>query len=841
MKTLLLIVLSLIAAIPAAVGQDANYTFTIKGIVTDSVSNEGEPYATISIAKKEKPGKAVKMAVTKKDGSFSEKVNGKGNFVITINSMGRKAIVKNFSITGNEKTVDLGTLYITDAKNELEGVEIVMQKPLVKADIDKIEYDIESDPDSKSNSIIEMLRKVPLVTVDGEDNITVNGSSSFKVYVNGRPNNMMTKNPKDVLKSMPANSIKKIEVITDPGPKYDAEGVGGILNIVTIGSGFEGYTLTLGGNVSNRGAGGGLFGTIKSGKLTVSARYNYNYDGNRTGYSESSRVVTEENVSQDASNMTSSSENKSHGDFQSGSIEASYEIDSLRLVTMSLGLWGGGNKGNSMSEMTGTSPMDGHTLYGYSAMGRNNSSWKSIDGGIDYQRLFKVKDRMLTLSYKINTNPDTNDYYTDYDEISADNGWENYINRLENQYSDNSERTTEQTFQADYTTPIGKMHTIEGGMKYIIRNNSAENDRYIKPAEDGGEYTYDTEQSSHYKHENDIIAAYLGYKIKVKKWSGRLGARYEHTIQDVKYLLGQGDDFRKHFNDLVPSATIGYKLTDMSNLKLGYSMRIYRPGIWYLNPYLNNTDPSNISQGNPNLESEKSHSFNIGYSNFTSKLSLNLSMRYSFTNNSIERLTTMVNDNSIAGLQNPTGKDVLYSTYENIGKTRSAALSAYVNWNATKSTRIYANMNGQWQYFSDGKNLSNRGWNMYLSGGIQQSLPKEWRISLNVFTMTPNITLQGRGTSYTSYGININKSFLNKRLTISAFASNFLKKYMEYKNTTSSTDFIQKSVSKYDNQRFGISLSYRIGELKASVKKAARSISNDDVKGGGSGSGGSSN
>lgn len=833
MKTILLIVLSLIAAIPAAMGQDTNYAFTVKGIVTDSVSNEGEPYATISIAKKEKPGKAVKMAVTKKDGRFSEKVNGKGNFVITISSMGRKAIVKNFSVKGSEKTIDLGTLYITDAKNELEGVEIVMQKPLVKADIDKIEYDIESDPDSKSNSIIEMLRKVPLVTVDGEDNITVNGSSSFKVYVNGRPNNMMTKNPKDVLKSMPANSIKKIEVITDPGPKYDAEGVGGILNIVTIGSGFEGYTLTLGGNVSNRGAGGSLFGTIKSGKLTVSARYNYNYDGNRTGYSESSRTVTEENISPDASNMVSSSESKSHGNFQSGSIEASYEIDSLRLITMSLGLWGGGNKGNSISEMTGTSPMDGHTLYGYSAMGRNNSSWKSIDGGIDYQRLFKVKDRMLTLSYKINTNPDTNDYYTDYDEISADNGWENYISRLENQYSDNSERTTEQTFQADYTTPIGKMHTIEGGMKYIIRNNSAENDRYIKPAEDGGEYTYDTEQSSHYKHENDIIAAYLGYKIKVKKWSGRLGARYEHTIQDVKYLLGQGDDFRKHFNDLVPSATIGYKLTDMSNLKLGYSMRIYRPGIWYLNPYINNTDPSNISQGNSNLESEKSHSFNIGYSNFTSKLSLNLSMRYSFTNNSIERLTTMVNDNSIAGLQNPTGKDVLYSTYENIGKTRSAALSAYVNWNATNSTRIYANMNGQWQYFSDGKDLSNRGWNMYLSGGIQQSLPKEWRISLNVFTMTPGITLQGRGTSYTSYGININKSFLKKRLTISAFASNFLKKYMEYKNTMSSADFIQKSVSKYDNQRFGISVNYRLGELKASVKKAARSISNDDVKGGG--------
>lgn len=364
MKTLLLLLLSLVAAMPAAMGQVADQKFTVCGTVIDSISREGEPYATISIARKEKPGKAVKMAVTDKDGSFSETMSGKGNFVITISSIGRKAITRNFSVTEGKKTIDLGTLYITDAKNELEGVEIVMQKPLVKADIDKIEYDIESDPDSKSNSIIEMLRKVPLVTVDGEDNVTVNGSSSFKVYVNGRPNNMMTKNPKEVLKSMPANSIKKIEVITDPGPKYDAEGVGGILNIVTIGGGIEGYTLTLNGNVSNRGAGGGLFGTIKSGKLTVSARYNYNYDGNRTGYSESSRTVTEDNISADASNMASSSENKSHGNFQSGSIEASYEIDSLRLVTMSLGLWGGGNKGNSMSEMTGTSPLDGHPLYG---------------------------------------------------------------------------------------------------------------------------------------------------------------------------------------------------------------------------------------------------------------------------------------------------------------------------------------------------------------------------------------------------------------------------------------------------------------------------------------------
>ena len=227
---------------------------------------------------------------------------------------------------------------------------------MVKADIDKIEYNVQDDPDAQSNSVLEMLRKVPLVTVDGEDNIQVNGSSSFKVYVNGKPNNMMSNNPTEVLKSMPANSIKHIEVITNPGPKYDAEGVGGILNIVTVGSGLEGYTATFSANVSNRGAGGGAFGTIKSGKLTVSARYNYNYNDQPRNYSSGSQHVTSEAVTENSSNLDYDVSNKGHGSFQSGSMEASYEIDTLRLVTMSFGLWGGGNKSNGSTDYIATFP-----------------------------------------------------------------------------------------------------------------------------------------------------------------------------------------------------------------------------------------------------------------------------------------------------------------------------------------------------------------------------------------------------------------------------------------------------------------------------------------------------
>lgn len=789
-KCSLLLIMLVVSSLVAA--QNAAPTFQIKGVLLDSLTQEGEPYATIKIVKKEAPANALKMLVTDMKGKFQEKVPGTGNFVMTISSIGRNTIVKDFTVKAGEKLVDFGTLYITDASNELGQVEVVAQKPLVKADIDKIEYNVQDDPDSKSNSVLEMLRKVPLVTVDGEDNIKVNGSSSFKVYVNGKPNNMMSNNPTEVLKSMPANSIKHIEVITNPGPKYDAEGVGGILNIVTVGSGLEGYTATFSGNVSNMGAGGGLFGTVKSGKLTVSARYNYNYNDRPRSYSGGNRRTVGD-VTEGSSDLDYDGSSKGHGNFQSGSMEASYEIDTLRLVSMSFGLWGGGNNSTSINNTLATAPGTSNELYRYVSDGRSKSSWYSIDGGVDYQRMFHVKDRMFTLSYKINTSPQTSDSYSTYNDMHAATDWEDFLKRLYDLNNDGSQNTTEHTFQADYTTPIGKIHTLEAGAKYILRDNSSEDDRYERQIGTTGDYVLDEEHSSHYKHQNDILAAYMGYGLRVKKISGRLGVRYEHTKQEVKYLLGRGDDFNKNFDDVVPSASIGYKLTDMSNLRFGYNMRIYRPGIWYLNPYLNDSNPTNISQGNSHLDSEKSHSFNLSYSNFTQKFNINLSARYSFTNNSIEQVTEQVKDTEIEGLQNPTGKEVLYSTYQNIGKSRNASLSGYVNWNATSNTRIYANLYGNYTYMEGANGLKNDGWNLFAYGGAQQSLPHDWRISLNIYGQTPWIMLQGKGSSFFDYGLSVNKSFLNKRLTLSAFASNFFKKYTSPTSSIEGVGFTQDS------------------------------------------------
>ena len=163
---LLLLMLTQAHVAVSAAGGDG---FTVKGLVVDSITGEGEPYATVRVEKADAPGKAVKMLVTKSDGRFTVSLAEKGKYRLTVSSMGRADIVKDFTLEAGKPAVDLGKMPIHDATNVLAGVEVTAQKPLVTADIDKIGYDVESDPDSKTNTVIEMLRKVPMVTVDGEE------------------------------------------------------------------------------------------------------------------------------------------------------------------------------------------------------------------------------------------------------------------------------------------------------------------------------------------------------------------------------------------------------------------------------------------------------------------------------------------------------------------------------------------------------------------------------------------------------------------------------------------------------------------------------------------------
>ena len=832
-QTLISMALILMLAL-CAKAQNTQHSYTITGVVADSVTHEGEPYATLTIARADSAAKPVKQALTDIKGRFSISSSGTGSYLLMVRSMGRKPMQRAYTVDATTRTIDLGTLLLQDGGNQLETVEVVAYKPLVKADVDKIAYSVEDDPEANTNTVIEMLKKVPMVTVDGQDNIRVNGNSSFKIYVNGKPNNMMTKNPKEVLKSMPASSIKKIEVITNPGPKYDAEGVGGILNIVTEGKGPEGYNATFSGRANNSSYGGGLYATVKQGKLTMSVNYNASSNHSPKGYtySDRSQIGTDGTVT---SSTVADGYTKGHSQWQGGDVEASYEIDTLRLITGSFSLSKFTSKRDALNTAFSTMPATGQLLYGYRSPSHSKENWDDYSASLDYQRSFSVKDRLLTLSYRLESSPSTSDSRYLYTDREAADDWQTFIDRMRDQRMDGDENTMEHTFQIDYTTPFAKHHTWEAGVKYILRRNKSDNDRYNLGTGDKDE-TYDSDNSSHYRHHNDILAAYTGYGLTLDKWSARLGLRYEHTQQKVEYLLGRGTNFHKNFDDLVPSARLGYKFSDATNLSLGYKMRINRPGIWYLNPYLDDRIPDAISQGNPNLDTEKSHAVDLQFSSYNSKLTYTLTGTYRFVNNSIESVDRLVNDRDIEGLPNPTGKDVIYSSYANIGHIQYAGLMAYANWTPITNTRITLNGSVGYSHMSDGQSLRNHGWCTNIDASLQQTFAKTWIFNASYYVQTPQPTLQGKDARYQWYNFSLSKSFMDKRLTLTAYIINpFGKRYFCYRSETVADNFRTTASSSWCQLYYGVSVSFRIGKLKASVKHTERTVENNDVKQGGRG------
>ena len=832
-QTLISMALILMLAL-CAKAQNTQHSYTITGVVADSVTHEGEPYATLTIARADSAANPLKQALTDIKGRFSISSSGTGSYLLMVRSMGRKPMQRAYTVDATTRTIDLGTLLLQDGGNQLETVEVVAYKPLVKADVDKIAYSVEDDPEANTNTVIEMLKKVPMVTVDGQDNIRVNGNSSFKIYVNGKPNNMMTKNPKEILKSMPASSIKKIEVITNPGPKYDAEGVGGILNIVTEGKGPEGYNATFSGRANNSSYGGGLYATVKQGKLTMSVNYNASSNHSPKGYtySDRSQIGTDGTVT---SSPVADGYTKGHSLWQGGDVEASYEIDTLRLITGSFSLSKFTSKRDALNTAFSTMPATGQRLYGYRSPSHSKENWDDYSASLDYQRSFSVKDRLLTLSYRLESSPSTSDSRYLYTDREAADDWQTFIDRMRDQRMDGDENTMEHTFQIDYTTPFAKHHTWEAGVKYILRRNKSDNDRYNLGTGDKDE-TYDSDNSSHYRHHNDILAAYTGYGLTLDKWSARLGLRYEHTLQKVEYLLGRGTNFHKNFDDLVPSARLGYKFSDATNLSLGYKMRINRPGIWYLNPYLDDRIPDAISQGNPNLDTEKSHAVDLQFSSYNSKLTYTLTGTYRFVNNSIESVDRLVNDRDIEGLPNPTGKDVIYSSYANIGHIQYAGLMAYANWTPITNTRITLNGSVGYSHMSDGQSLRNHGWCTNIDASLQQAFAKTWIFNASYYVQTPQPTLQGKDARYQWYNFSLSKSFMDKRLTLTAYIINpFGKRYFCYRSETVADNFRTTASSSWCQLYYGVSVRFRIGKLKASVKHTERTVENNDVKQGGGG------
>lgn len=783
----------------------------VKGLLLDSLTLEGEPFATIRIFRQGKADQPVAMNVTDMDGRFEQEVSGKGAFEILFSSVGKASKTVPFTLRG-ERVVDLDTLYISEDMQQLKGVEVVAQRPLVKMEVDKMNYSTEDDVDSKSSTVLEMLRKVPMVTVDGNDNITVNGSSSFKVYVDGKPNVMMSSNPSAVLKNMPASSVKNIEVITNPGVKYDAEGVGGVLNLVTDKSSgskanLGGYNATFRGMASTRGFAGGAYFSMQKNKFSMTVNANV-----ANGDMDDSEVrVNREQFSETGNSfLENSQKGKTDMLIKMGNLNLGYEIDSLRLLSASFGLMGFDNNSDNqtMTSMRGGIYGDG---FGYTGRSKQDNGSYSINGSVDYQRSFADnKDRMLTLSYLISSSPNNTDSYSLFDEETGTS----FLN-LTDRYTDAHRNTLENTFQVDYTSPLKPGHLLNVGLKYISRNNYSDSKYYLD--RDGG-YVYDADNSLDYKHYNHILAGYAEYDGKWKRWGLKGGLRYEYTWQNVKYAAGQGENFSLSYGNLVPSANLSYTLSDNQNIGMTYNMRISRPGISYLNPYVDKSDPTSLSYGNTDLECEKAHNLSLVYNLFTSKWIVNLTLRQGICDNAIESYN-FYQDN------------ILHTTYGNIVKNHQTGLNAYINWNAGPKTRIY--LNGGASYVdlkSSALDLANSGWQANAMVGIQQTLPWNLRLSVNVISSTKQYNLQGWNTGFNAVMGSISRSFLKDRLNVGISGMTpFSGKSLEFKSYAKGKDFVNRTNMLMPVQMLSLNISYTFGKQQT-AKQAKRTIRNTDVK-----------
>ena len=698
---------------------------------------------------------------------------------------------------------------------DLDGVTVTRMRRLVKADADKLSYDVKNDADAKASTVLDMLRKVPMVSVDGEDNITVNGSSSFKVYVDGKPNMMMSSAPSQIFKAMPASMVKSIEVVTNPGAKYDAEGGAGVLNIVMNkemtammggnGGNVNGYNGTVRVQAGNRQLGGSAFVSGQQGKLSYSTNVMY---GKQTP-GTTTTTMEREQMGAMSSTMTSETSSKMKTPFTMGNLTLGYDIDAKSSLGLTAGLTSFSVKSDGHTQTT-----MGGGLYGNGFSYGNSDDTKmsrtSFNGSLDYQRFLNdARTSSITLTYQLTYAPSKTEMESSFDQVATSTTMD-----LTNRHSENDERTTDHIFQADYTTPLGTANTLNAGLKYSFRKATSDADYYLQGV-------YSDLMSSEYQYKNSILAGYAELVSRFGKFSSKAGLRYEQTWQDVSYQLGKGNDFSTNYGNLVPSASLSYSLSQTSNLGLTYNMRISRPGITYLNPYVDRSNPTMLSYGNPDLDTEKSHNVGLTFNSFTTKMMLNINLRHSFTDNAIESYSFYDSNN------------LLNTTYNNTAKNHMTSLNVYANWMIHKNTRLF--LNGAVDYSdmrSKALDLQNSGWHANVMAGLQQTLPWDIKFSGYLITSTKSYNLQGWSSGFNLLTGTLSKSFFDDKLTISVMGLTGLGNggALAINSYSEGKDFTNKIDIKVPMQSLSLTVSYTFGNTKKQFQQRRSRVESDYIE-----------
>ncbi|QKJ31562.1 TonB-dependent receptor [Mucilaginibacter mali] len=796
MKKLLLILLCSFALRVSA--QVPAKTIVIAGMVADSVTNKPIGFATIALidATTKKP---VKSTLTKDDGTF--KINGLAPKPYTISFICVGYQTKQQAVTGTDDF--MANTRLAPSNSQLKEVAVTAVKPLMKQEVDRLSYDVQADPESKAITALDMMRKVPLLSVDASDEIKLRGSGSYKILLNGKESALMARSPSDILKAMPASNIVKIEVITSPPAKYEAEGLAGIINIITVKNGAQGYNGSVNSNYNTvNGYRFNLNTTVKQGKFGLNFF---------TGYQKRPEMAAP------FDNTTSFTQSKTSlyqfGDRVNGNhnyytnAELSYEIDTLNLIAGTVNYFD--NAGiQGADQYTRLFNAANAPAAFYSDISNGNGGGKGIDAGINYQLGFKHnKNQLLTASYKY-SNADNNQFN---DVLTTQPGQANY-----RQY--NSSGAKEYTTQLDYIHPL-KVLTFEAGGKMILRNNFS---NFNKDTLSNTGYHTDPKQTNNFTYHQNVYALYNSYTLKFTQWVVKGGLRFERTNIDANFATSAGGVFSQYYINVVPSISAQRVINNVSSVNFGFTQRIQRPNINQLNPFTNQANPLYISVGNPNLRPAVNNNFELSYGS-SRKGSVNLSASYSFANNTIENVS------SVSG-------NVTTQSFANVGKKKQLGLDANINYPFTN--RLNVNVNAEVLHIwlegaYNGQLYKNKGYQGHMFTYVGYRFDKGYRAGLNLDFDSRYVLLQGIDNYWLGGGANVSKDLFKGKGNIGIMIRNPFKRFIQLDYLTRTNDFTTMANNYMLFRMAGINFNYRFGKLNSEIKKNQRGINNDDTSGGG--------
>ena len=773
------------------------YDGKISGIVSEKNSGNPIEFANIALYEvgKDKPADGT---VTDDKGNFKLKNIKNGKYKLTVTFIGFETMTfDSLEITDKKSSVELGKIALEAGKN-LQEVEVVDEKPLIETKIDKLIYNVDKDITSKGGNATDVLRKVPMLTVDLEGNVMLQGTSNVKILINDKPSSIMAGTVADAMKMIPADEIEKVEVITSPSAKYDAEGTGGIINIITKKKNIEGLSGMLNLGVGTRSS--NLFGNLNYRKGRLGTGLNlggFGYTG--TGNLSSSRT------SGDTLVFEQSGKNKNLGIGPLVQWTTDIDLNSKNNISTSVKFFGFFN----------TVDADYETKFleqKFTADNHTQVNGINYDASIDYKKKFKKPDQEFSVSAQHTSNKRSIDY-------DNDKFFDESVIISSNESSENDNINSETTFQSDYTHPFSKKLTLEAGAKTILRQVSSDAVTNVDITDTvihivSPDYSF----SSEFNYLQNVYAGYAVGSLTLKKFGLKLGARYEQTQVEGD----QGSDttnFSSNYENWIPSVTVSYRKAGKYQLKLSYTQRLQRPGMTYLNPYRNASDLSNTTYGNPSLNAETSHAFELGYSIFRKFGSVNTSIYHRFTNNAIEKYS-FVNEN--------TGQ--FETTYGNIGKNTSTGGSVGLN---VLYKKLMMSLNTNVYYYevkSDQQSLSltNHGinYNVSLFGSLK--FTDRWGVQAFGNFSGPKYTVQGYSTSFFYYNLSARREFKNGKGGIGLGLDNFATPYLHFKSVYDGDGFSYKTDNKIFFMGVRLSVDYRFGKMEFGNNK--KKIRNDDLK-----------